>query len=307
MSAYWRPTPMPSTSLNSAEEPLARYCRGCGYSLRGLSAGKCPECGRPFDPANEATLSRRKPRRHLRRCMRRSLFALLFLTLATVSVPLYYWWSWRTEQRTIHDLQQIGASVDVLRADPEGVAKLLPKRWAFLSDYAQLVDLRNSTAAEIDPVDLRPLARLRGLRISKSGIGDAALAKLRACRALRSLMLMDNPIDGSGLAYLSDCRELLELNLRRTRVSDSGLANVGKLVSLQVLDLEGTAVTDAGIDHLSTLTNLQQLYLGDTSVTDVGLLKLRVLKSLNYVQTGHRITDQGKKELTRCLPNITIE
>lgn len=25
-------------------------CVGCGYSLAGLSAGACPECGRPFDP-----------------------------------------------------------------------------------------------------------------------------------------------------------------------------------------------------------------------------------------------------------------
>jgi len=27
------------------------YCRGCHYNLRGLSAARCPECGRVFDPA----------------------------------------------------------------------------------------------------------------------------------------------------------------------------------------------------------------------------------------------------------------
>jgi hypothetical protein len=26
------------------------YCRGCWYDLRGIESGKCPECGRDFDP-----------------------------------------------------------------------------------------------------------------------------------------------------------------------------------------------------------------------------------------------------------------
>ena len=31
------------------------YCIECGYNLRGLSAGDCPECARPFDPARPGT------------------------------------------------------------------------------------------------------------------------------------------------------------------------------------------------------------------------------------------------------------
>ncbi len=31
------------------------YCRGCRYSLRGLAAGKCPECGEEFDPEKPET------------------------------------------------------------------------------------------------------------------------------------------------------------------------------------------------------------------------------------------------------------
>ncbi|MCP4835227.1 MAG: spore germination protein [Phycisphaera sp.] len=30
-------------------------CRGCHYSLIGLAAGSCPECGHPFDPADPRT------------------------------------------------------------------------------------------------------------------------------------------------------------------------------------------------------------------------------------------------------------
>lgn len=32
-------------------------CWECGYSLRGLSSRRCPECGRPFDPADPPTLN----------------------------------------------------------------------------------------------------------------------------------------------------------------------------------------------------------------------------------------------------------
>jgi len=38
------------------------YCRRCGYVLDGLSDHRCPECGRPFDPANRRTY-RTTPRR----------------------------------------------------------------------------------------------------------------------------------------------------------------------------------------------------------------------------------------------------
>jgi hypothetical protein len=31
------------------------HCVGCEYDLRGLAAGVCPECGRPFDPADLRT------------------------------------------------------------------------------------------------------------------------------------------------------------------------------------------------------------------------------------------------------------
>ena len=37
-----------------------RYCRSCQYDLAGLDAGRCPECGRPFDPADPKTFERRR-------------------------------------------------------------------------------------------------------------------------------------------------------------------------------------------------------------------------------------------------------
>ena len=31
-------------------------CRGCGYALRALPEPRCPECGRPFDPADSTSM-----------------------------------------------------------------------------------------------------------------------------------------------------------------------------------------------------------------------------------------------------------
>lgn len=31
------------------------YCRSCRYGLEGLEAGRCPECGLPFDPTDPTT------------------------------------------------------------------------------------------------------------------------------------------------------------------------------------------------------------------------------------------------------------
>ncbi len=36
--------------------PAAARCRQCGYPLRQLSQPRCPECGRPFDPADPGTM-----------------------------------------------------------------------------------------------------------------------------------------------------------------------------------------------------------------------------------------------------------
>lgn len=35
---------------------LPGHCRNCGYNLFGLSSNRCPECGEPFTPENNAPL-----------------------------------------------------------------------------------------------------------------------------------------------------------------------------------------------------------------------------------------------------------
>jgi hypothetical protein len=46
---------MPETAA-SLSIPEGARCVECGYSLRGLTSAKCPECGREFDAADERTM-----------------------------------------------------------------------------------------------------------------------------------------------------------------------------------------------------------------------------------------------------------
>lgn len=52
---------MPGSELKASTK---MYCLGCRYWLAGLSAGKCPECGRDFDPGNPSSFSA-SPRRSI--------------------------------------------------------------------------------------------------------------------------------------------------------------------------------------------------------------------------------------------------
>lgn len=43
---------LPSRPLPAVPADQDAFCTHCQYNLRGLTEPRCPECGRPFDPAN---------------------------------------------------------------------------------------------------------------------------------------------------------------------------------------------------------------------------------------------------------------
>ena len=45
-------------SESDSPAPEGIYCLTCRYELRGLTSTRCPECGRPFDPASPSTYTR---------------------------------------------------------------------------------------------------------------------------------------------------------------------------------------------------------------------------------------------------------
>ncbi len=75
--------------------PDTAVCLGCGYSLRGLPKPVCPECGRGFDPADQATFrDTSRPSFWSRFAAPPSIAGILVLTLMTsgtlnhASIPL---------------------------------------------------------------------------------------------------------------------------------------------------------------------------------------------------------------------------
>lgn len=68
--------------------PQSRYCRHCGYDLRGQAETRCPECATAFNPADLSTFDDR-PRTRLGRFMRivctRDVVILVILTLLLIA------------------------------------------------------------------------------------------------------------------------------------------------------------------------------------------------------------------------------
>jgi hypothetical protein len=63
------------------DEERVGSCWECGYSLRGLETARCPECGRKFDPRDEATMNMgRKVQRLVRWLMRPPGWPMRLLT-----------------------------------------------------------------------------------------------------------------------------------------------------------------------------------------------------------------------------------
>jgi hypothetical protein len=60
------------------------YCRKCNYNLAGNRSRTCPECGRPFDPA-DPTSFRVKPERL------KNAWIILAIYLAPLALSLLFW------------------------------------------------------------------------------------------------------------------------------------------------------------------------------------------------------------------------
>lgn len=66
--------------------PNAR-CLSCGYLLRGLPQPVCPECARPFDPADPTTFDADPPGRRRRRLVIRGAVLLTVVAVAAAMFP----------------------------------------------------------------------------------------------------------------------------------------------------------------------------------------------------------------------------
>ncbi len=164
---------------------------------------------------------------------------------------------------------------------------------------ARLRDLKKLDLRGFGPSDLKFLAanvNLEELDLSRSSVGDAALASLKNLSKLRVLKLERSAVTDAGLAHLVDLPALEELYPGES-FGDEGVAHVGKIKSLRKLDAGNAKISNDGLSHLTQLKNIDSITLYGTKVNDDGMIHLVKMTSLRHIYIGGHLTDAGLKEL----------
>lgn len=289
----------PDAKLPVHAEP-PRFCRACDYELRGLVTPRCPECGRPFNPANPRTYLSRPLGHRRRQALRAAKLALRIVIPLLLLLPATWCWfyyGWSAEQQALRDLKlsPSGAFVNTrpiytswpkfnLRSagffmDRVNDFSLSERDKSTLTDFmplARLTHLRELYLGHSRITDLAPLTELTELR--KLGFIDTRVKDLTPLAGLAQLeMLACNETAVTDLAPLSKLTKLRQLYLRYTNVAN--LSPLRGLTQLRELYLRHTRVRD--LAPIAGITNLEILDLSGTPVTD--LTPLAGLKSLQQL------------------------
>jgi hypothetical protein len=254
-----------------------------------------------------------------------TLFAVLFGLWKSCIEPF------RTQQRAIEALSQMGARMTIKPVGPEWLRALVGAEFLVEVESVELaapIDLASSRPLEPVGEHLGKLRGVRSLRISNrvvsdrslfgvehlgdleqlslafTGVSDRGVAQLGSLTKLRILDLGMTHAGGAGMARLDQLTELEQLRLNFTSVGDHGLQVVKAFAKLEVVDLGDTDVGDAAMEYLAGLRELRELNLSGTKVTDAGLVHLRglpMLTELNLSRTS--IKGEGLLHL-RDLPKL---
>jgi hypothetical protein len=322
-----RPQEYRPLMANPQTNPLAeppRYCKQCGYSLRALSTPRCPECARPFNPANRRTF-RKRPLRPWTRRLCRAAIALTILALPSAMTWGWFYWDWRLEQQALAELKPNAQNQEPrlphwLDTPTNANAKWLKARLGsagFVLDrtiqlgifsprhsFAPLAAFRRMRDITLDDTnvsDLSPLAGMTDLAtLSIDGGNVTDLTMIGALTKLTELNLtrLPRPSNYNALAKLT---ELKSLYLDHTPITD--LSPVARLYHLQTLTLDWTQVTDlrplAGLTTLSSVLDLRH-----TPVRD--LTPLSALTSLRLLEIDPDVPADQVKALKRALWRLQI-
>lgn len=162
------------STARSPDSPTAppRRCLACGYLLEFLSASRCPECGRVFDPGDPATYRRGEPS-----LVGDVLFALLIGVMNLLILPvawlIFVWMFARSGWVRIGPAAFAGAASAFAHLFAAAVFTHRRLRWAFgcvLPAAALLIGL---AVAAREPVSAVAVVL---------GLGLAALVRLARAR-----------------------------------------------------------------------------------------------------------------------------
>lgn len=113
----------------------------------------------------------------------------------------------------------------------------------------------------IDPETLGSITSIRMLDLSRTGIGDAALAEVSKLRALMGLDLSHNPITDNGLESLKSLSNVVEIYLDATQITGPGLAALPPMRKLETVSLRRCRLTTAAIENLLECKGLKKVRL----------------------------------------------
>lgn len=150
-------------------------------------------------------------------------------------------------------------------------------------------------------VHLRRLNRLRHVKLVKTGVTAAGLARLAALPRLETLWFNGEPVTDGALASIGSMRRLRVLHLSNLRASVTGMAHLKALTELSELSIDSHKLNDATIVPLASLRRLRKLDLPMTRITDAGLAQLRDLRELESLGLTSVVdlTDAGLETVGR--------
>ena len=174
--------------------------------------------------------------------------------------------------------------------------------------YLRFLTIVDNSADDEMWIHLAEYQALEILNLDLTRVTGVGLSNLKGLAALRDLRLTRNPISIEGMEQLGQLTQLEVLALYRTPVNDEGVAHLATLAGLKELFLGETKITDAGLVHVTRLANLTALHLDTTDITDAGLMQLTALTQLKTLDLrGTKVSEAAVTKLKEALPELDIK
>ncbi|HSU68401.1 MAG TPA: hypothetical protein VLJ39_16095 [Tepidisphaeraceae bacterium] len=211
------------------------------------SQGRCPECGRAFDPRRARSYAKR-PRSPIRRWALRGACFGLVLLLVVFALCMAVWSGWSSEQRRLETLHgRLGSSPNGFEVSYQSIEPWLGQR--------------------LPPRAALYLQRVSGLEIYSEDVTDQDLETIRGFGRLHKLMLQSGNVTDAGFVHLRGLAHMRNLELYCPRLTDAGLAPLEDMRQMEDVFIASDRITDASLTHLENMPRLREITVCQTPIT----------------------------------------